>query len=113
MRRRLPTAPLAAAGLIGAYAVVVASGSKPLGGAVLVLFGALCVWISSGRDSLTRTALLVVVGGCAFILSHLLGPLIGDWPAVLLAATGTAVACWRLSDAPAQVRFVARRLEGL
>jgi hypothetical protein len=105
MRRRLPTAPLAAAGLIGAYAVVVASGSRPLGGAVLVLFGAVCVWISCSRDSRIRTALLVAVAGCAFVLSHLLGPLIGDWPAVLLAAIGTALACWRLSDGPAQVRL--------
>jgi hypothetical protein len=103
VRRRLPTAPLAAAGLIGAYAVVVASGSRPLGGAVLALFGVVCVWISRSRDSAARTALLVAIAGCAFSLSHLLAPLIGAWPAVLLAASGTAFACWRLSDAPAQV----------
>jgi len=41
---------------------------------------------------------LTVVGLLAFALSHVLGLLIGAWPAVLLAAAATAAACWRLSD---------------
>jgi hypothetical protein len=40
----------------------------------------------------------------AFALSHVLALGIGAWPAVLTVAAVTAVACWRLSDAPARVR---------
>ena len=51
---RLPTAPIAAAGLIAGYAVAVATGSRPLGGLVLALCGVACIviWlgvITSGR----------------------------------------------------------------
>ncbi len=99
MRRTLPTAPLAAAALISGYAVVVASGSRPLGGLVMVAIGAVCVWISAGRDSRAVTLRLLAVAFVAFVCSHLLGLLIGAWPAVLLAACATAAACWRLSDA--------------
>jgi hypothetical protein len=95
----LPTAPIAAAALIGGYAIVVASGSRPLGGLVMVAIGAVCVWISTSRDSRTVTLRLIAVAFVAFVCSHLLGLLIGAWPAVLLAASGTAAACWRLSDA--------------
>jgi hypothetical protein len=42
---------------------------------------------------------LGAVGLLAFALSHLLGLLIGSWPAVLAAAAIVAGASWRLSDA--------------
>lgn len=99
MRRTLPTAPLAAAALIAGYGVVVASGSRPLGGLVMVAIGVICVWISTSRDSPATTLRLVAVAFVAFVCSHLLGLVIGAWPAVLLAALGTATACWQLSDA--------------
>ncbi len=98
MRQTLPTAPIAAAALIGGYGVVVASGSRALGGVVLIALGLVCVAISASRDSRRTTALLVAVGLLAFALSHVLGLLIGAWAGVLLAALGTAGACWRLSD---------------
>ncbi len=99
MRRTLPTAPFAAAALIGGYGMVLASGSRPLGGLVMVAVGAICVWVSTGRDSRAITLRLIAIAFVAFVCSHLLGLLIGAWPAVLLAACGTATACWRLSDA--------------
>ena len=93
-----PTAPLAAAGLIAGFAVAVATGSRPLGGAVLALFGLTCVTVWLIRDG-RRTAIgLTVAGLLAFAVSHLLGLLIGAWPAVLLVAAATAGLCWRLSD---------------
>jgi hypothetical protein len=98
MRQTLPTAPIAAGALIGGYAVVVASGSRALGGVVLVALGLVCVAISASRDSRRTTALLVGVALIAFVLSHLLGLLLGAWAGVLLAALATAGACWRLSD---------------
>jgi len=41
--RSLPTAPVAAGSLIAGYAVAVASGSRALGGVVLVLAGLWCL----------------------------------------------------------------------
>jgi hypothetical protein len=98
MRRRLATAPLAAAGLIAGYAVAVVSGSRPLGGLVLAAFGLTCIAIWLERDGARTTALLTGVGLLAFALSHVLGLLIGAWPAVLLVAAATAAVCWRVSD---------------
>jgi hypothetical protein len=98
MRRDLATAPLAAAGLIAGYAVAAASGSRPLGGAVLAGFGLACVWVWLGRDGVRTTLVLTGVGLLAFALSHVIALLTGPWPAVLLAAAATGAASWRLSD---------------
>src|ERR1700733_14754723 len=100
MRRNLAPAPIAAAGLILAYAVAVLTGSRPLGGLVLACFGLLCIAIWLGRDGRRTTAALTGVGLLAFALSHVLGLLIGAWPAVLVAAAATAAACWRPSAPP-------------
>ena len=95
---RLPTAPLAAAGLIAGFGVADATGSRPLGGLTLAAFGLTCIGIWLRRDG-RRTALrLTVTGLAAFVLSHVLGPLIGAWPAVLVVAAGTAWLCWQVSD---------------
>lgn len=99
MPRHLATSPLAAAGLIAGYAVAVITGSRPLGGVVLAVFGLTCIAIWLGRDGPRITLVLTAVGLLAFALSHALGLLIGAWPAVLLTAAGAAAACWRLSDA--------------
>src|SRR3954447_21042614 len=98
MPKNVATAPIAAAGLIAGYGVAVASGSRPLGGLVLAACGLVCVAIWLGRDGARRAALLAFVGIVAFALSHVLGLLIGSWPAVLVVAAVTAFACWRLSD---------------
>jgi hypothetical protein len=98
MRRDLPTAPLAAAGLIAGYAVAAASGSRPLGGAVLAGFGLACVRVWLGRDGVRSTVILTAVGLSAFTLSHVIALLTGPWPAVLLAAAAAGAMSWRLSD---------------
>jgi hypothetical protein len=95
---RLPTAPIAAAGLIGGYAVAVATGSRPLGGLVLVLCGALCIAIWLRRDGRHATIVLTVAGLAAFALSHVVALAIGAWPAVVLAAAVTFAVCRRVSD---------------
>jgi hypothetical protein len=98
MPQNVATAPIAAAGLIAGYGVAVASGSRPLGGLVLALCGLVCVAIWRARDGARTAALLAGVGLLAFAVSHLLGLVIGSWPAVLLVAALTAYACWRISD---------------
>lgn len=98
--------------MLAAWGTVAASGSRALGGIVLAAFGLACVVISSSRDTRRRTALLLLIAAGAFILSHVLGGLIGSWPAVFVAAAVLAVACHRLSDvrrresAPHETTFV-------
>jgi hypothetical protein len=95
---RLPTAPIAAAGLIAGYAVAVATGSRPLGGLVLALCGVGCIVIWLHRDGRSVAIRLALVGLGAFVLSHIVALAIGAWPAVVLAAAVTFAACWRVSD---------------
>jgi hypothetical protein len=94
----LATAPISALGLIAGFAVAVASGSRTLGGLVLAACGVFCIAIWLRRDGRGIAMRLTIVGLLAFALSHVLGLVIGAWPAVFVAAIATALACWRLSD---------------
>lgn len=95
---RVPTAPLAATGLIAGYGVAVGSGSRPLGGAVMAAFGLPCIAIWLRRDGRRTAAELTVFGLAAFGLSHVLAKAIHPWPSVLVVAAATAAACWWHSD---------------
>jgi hypothetical protein len=95
---RVPTAPIAAAGLIAGFGVAVATGSRPLGGAVLAVCGLTCMAVWWRRDGARVTAELTVAGLVAFAISHLLGRVIGAWPSVLVVSAVTAALCWWLSD---------------
>ncbi len=99
----VPTAAVAGLGLIAGYAVAVSSGSRPLGGVVLLLVGLWCIRVWLRRDGRRTALLLGGVGLAAFAASHLLALAIGAWPAVLVAAAVVAAVCWRVSDAPAQL----------
>jgi hypothetical protein len=95
---RILTAPIAAGGLIAGFAVAVITGSRPLGGIVLAVCGLACIAVWWRRDG-PRTALLLAGAGLlAFAASHLLGLVIGGWPAVLVVAAATAGLCWTVSD---------------
>jgi len=106
MTRGLPSAPLVATGMLAGYGVVVATGSRALGGLVLAVFGITCIAIWLGRDGRAATLALTGVGLAAFALSHVLGLVIGAWPAVVIAAALASSAAWRWSDSGA------RRLSG-
>lgn len=99
MPTRLPTAPIAAFGLIAGFAVAIATGSRPLGGVVLAICGLTCIRLWLARDGSRTAIVLAVVGLVAFVLSHVIALVIGAWPAVLLVAAVTALVCWRQSDA--------------
>jgi hypothetical protein len=102
--RSLPTAPVAAGSLIVGYAVAAGTGSRPLGGVVLLLGGAWCVRAWSRRDG-ARTALgLAGAGLGAFVASHVLALAIGPWPAVLLVAAAMGAVAWTRSDARSGAR---------
>ncbi len=98
---RVLTAPVAATGLIAGFGVAVASGSRPLGGVVLAICGVTCIVVWLRRDGRRVAAILTVTGLVGFAVSHVLGHVIGAWPAVFVVAAVCAGLCWRLSDAPA------------
>ena len=98
MTDRAPTSLLAAAGLIAGFGTAVASGSRPLGGAVMAAFGLTCIYFWVRRDGAATAMRLTLVGLAAFALSHVLGLAIGAWPSVLLVSAVTAWACWKWSD---------------
>jgi hypothetical protein len=95
----LPSAPIAAAGLVAGYGVAAGSGSRPLGGVVLAGFGLGCIAIWLSRDGRSVALCLTATGLVVFAASHALGLAIGAWPAVLVSAAALALACDRLSDA--------------
>ncbi len=98
MTERVPTSLLAATGLIAGFGTAVASGSRPLGGAVMAAFGLTCIYFWLRRDGARTAVRLTLVGLAAFVISHGLGLLIGAWPSVLLVSALTAWACWQWSD---------------
>jgi hypothetical protein len=95
---RIATAPIAAGGLIAGFGVAVGTGSRSLGGIVLAACGCACIAVWLRRDGRRTAALLTGAGLLAFALSHVLGLVIGAWPAVLLVAAATAGLCWQQSD---------------
>ena len=108
MLERVPTAPIAATGLIAGFGVAVASGSRPLGGVVLAVCGVTCLVVWLRRDGRGVAAILTVTGLVGFAVSHVLGHVIGAWPAVIVVSAVCAALCWRLSDAPALRRASGR-----
>jgi hypothetical protein len=95
---RVASAAIAATGLVAGFAVAVGTGSRPLGGVVLLACGLSCVAVWLRRDGRRITIQLTAAGLVAFALSHVLGRAIGAWPAVLVVSAATAALCWRLSD---------------
>lgn len=94
----LPTAPVAAAGLVGGYLVARTTGVRPLGGVVLAGAGVLAgrSWLAKGGPTTTAALSAIYVGG--FGASHPLAKKVGAWPAVLGAAAASAGAAHVLSD---------------
>jgi hypothetical protein len=95
---RIPTAAMAAIGLIGGFGVAVGSGSRPLGGVVMAICGLPCIaaWIE--RHGRRTAGWLTAAGLFAFAASHGLGLLIGAWPSVFVVSAATAALYWRVSD---------------
>jgi hypothetical protein len=97
--RAIPTAPVAAGSLIVGYAVAVGSGSRPLGGVVMLIGGMWCIRAWTHRHGPRTATTLASVALTAFILSHVLALGIGGWPSVLLVSAVTAGVTWLRADA--------------
>jgi hypothetical protein len=95
------TAPVAAGSLIVGYAVAAGTGSRPLGGVVLVIGGLWCVRAWTLQHGTRTAAILACAGLFAFAVSHLLALAVGAWPAVLIVSAALAVAVWLRADAQA------------
>ena len=96
--RVTPTAPVAAGTLIVGYAVAASTGSRPLGGVVLLVGGIWCIQTWTRRHGTRVAASLACVGLAALILSHVLALAIGAWPSVLLVAAVAGATVWTLAD---------------
>ena len=85
------TSALAAAGLLGGYAVARQTKNRQLGGAVLAAVGAVCTtsWVRTSGPAVGAALLGTYV--VAFGASHPLAKKIGAWPAVGAVAAGTAL----------------------
>jgi hypothetical protein len=96
---RVPTAPVAACSFLAGWGVVAASGSRAAGGIVLAAGGLWCVGAWRRRHGLGTALALGGAGLVGFVLAHLLGLLIGSWPAVILVAAAAAALAWTFADA--------------
>ncbi len=81
------------------YAVAAGSGSRPLGGLVLIAGALPCIRAWTLRRGPRTATALTGVGLGALILSHLVALATGAWPAVLLSAAVMGAAAWIYADA--------------
>lgn len=88
---RIPTAAIAATGLIGGYATARWSGKRELGGAVLAAAGATAAVQWHRKAGTGTAAALTGLYLAAFGGSHPLAKKIGAWPSVF-AVTGVVAA---------------------
>ncbi|MFD7095759.1 hypothetical protein [Streptomyces xanthophaeus] len=95
---RVPSSVVAAAGLLGGYAVARWTGKRPLGGVVLGAAG-----IAAGREWHRRGGVPAAAGlGTLYLAgfagAHPLAKKVGAWPAVIGAAGVVAAATWAVAD---------------
>jgi hypothetical protein len=95
----MPTAPVAAASLIVGYAVAAGTGSRFMGGLVLLIGGLWCLQAWTRRRGARTATMLAVVGLGVFVASHVLALVLGAWPSVLLVAAVMAAVVWSRADA--------------
>lgn len=97
MSLRLAAALLAAATLIIGFAVASLTGNRALGGVILVIGGAVCLWLWWRIAGPWRAAACFAFAGIAFVVSHPLGAILTSWGAVLLVSALTAGATYALT----------------
>ncbi|MGW7574225.1 hypothetical protein [Streptomyces sp. NPDC054765] len=94
----VPTAVVAAGGLVGGYATARWTKKRPLGGVALAAAGAVA---AKGWRQKAGNATAVALSGAyvaAFAGSHPLAKKIGAWPSVFAVAGGVALASWVAVD---------------
>ncbi|MFF2654046.1 hypothetical protein [Streptomyces sp. NPDC058045] len=95
---RVSATPIAAAGLVGGYAVARWTRKRPLGGAVLAVAGAAAAEQWRRQAGGVAAGALTAAYVAAFAGSHPLAKKVGAWPAVFSVAGAVAVASWAVAD---------------
>ncbi|WP_330290676.1 hypothetical protein [Streptomyces sp. NBC_00576] len=95
---KVPTAFVAAGGLVGGYAAARWSRSRQLGGAVLAVAGTVAAQQWQEQAGGTAAGALTVAYIAAFAGSHPLAKKVGAWPAVFGVAGAVALASWAVAD---------------
>ena len=109
LRMRTRIAVVAALTLVVGFAVASLTGSRPLGGVVLVVGGALCTWWMARAAGVVRAFVTLVVAVALFVVSHPLGLVIGAWPSVLLVAAAAGAVAYALARPPDRLPATADR----
>jgi hypothetical protein len=97
-RTPTPTWPVAAGSLALGFAVAQATGVRPLGGVVLLLGAGWCARRWARDAGAGRAVALLAVYAAAFAASHVLGDVVGAWPAVAIVSAGVGAAAWLGAD---------------
>lgn len=95
---RVPSAVVAATGLVGGYGVARWTGKRQLGGAVLAAAGATAAQQWRRRAGGKAAGALTAGYVAAFAGSHPLAKKVGAWPSVLGVAGVVALASWAVAD---------------
>ncbi|MET8249607.1 hypothetical protein ABZV31_37740 [Streptomyces sp. NPDC005202] len=95
---RVPSAVVAASGLVGGYGVARWTKKRQLGGAVLAAAGAAAAQQWRQRAGGRAAGALTVAYVAAFAGSHPLAKKVGAWPSVLGVAGAVALASWAVAD---------------
>ena len=95
---KVPTAVVAASGLVGGYATARWTGRRPLGGVALAAAGALAAREWKRKAGPGTAAALTGLYTAAFAGSHPLARRVGAWPAVFAVSGAMAVASWVAAD---------------
>ncbi|MFI9205835.1 hypothetical protein [Streptomyces sp. NPDC053048] len=91
---RIPTALVAAGGLVGGYGVARWTKKRPLGGVALAVAGGVAAKQWNQRAGACAAAGLSGLYVAAFAGSHPLAKKVGAWPSVLGVAGAVALASW-------------------
>ncbi|WP_432072928.1 hypothetical protein [Streptomyces wuyuanensis] len=94
---RIPSAAVAAGGLVGGYGVARWTGKRPLGGAALAAAGVAAARQWRQEAGGKAAAGLGAAYVAAFAGSHPLAKKVGAWPAVFAVAGGMALASWAVT----------------
>ena len=95
---KVPSAVIAAGGLVGGYGVARWTRQRPLGGAVLAVAGAAAARQWRRQAGGAAAGALSVAYVAAFAGSHPLSKKVGPWPSVLGVAGAVALASWAVAD---------------
>ncbi|MFL4950228.1 hypothetical protein ACJ6WE_23440 [Streptomyces sp. MMS24-I31] len=95
---RVPSAVVAASGLVGGYGVARWTRKRQLGGAVLAVAGAAAAQQWRQRADAKAAGALSAAYVAAFAGSHPLAKKVGAWPSVFGVAGAVALASWAVAD---------------